>query len=158
VLDRDLEAEALEVDDGGKDGDRGDEVHDVGQAIAVEGLLEGARLVVPGEEEVEEGDDGALELWSTARVDRRRRKGLPDDRLANVGGDEERNARAEAIASLEELIEEDDEKGGDDELDDEQEADAIAEVLGLAVETAEDVDEGLTKGDEQRKDCRHMLQ
>jgi hypothetical protein len=39
---------------------------------------------------------------------------------------------------LEELVEEDDEEGGDDELDD-GEADAGAEVFGLAVETGEDV-------------------
>jgi hypothetical protein len=49
---------------------------------------------------------------------------------------------------LEELVEEDEEEGGDDELDVE-EADTGAEVFGLAVvETGEEVDAGLAEGDE----------
>jgi hypothetical protein len=46
-----------------------------------------------------------------------------------------------------ELVEEDDEEGGDNELDG-GEADAGAEVFGLAVETGEDVDGCLAQGDD----------
>jgi hypothetical protein len=53
---------------------------------------------------------------------------------------------------LEELIEEDEEEGGDDELDEGEEADAGAEVFGLAVETSEDVDRGLSHGDDECED------
>jgi hypothetical protein len=41
---------------------RGDEVHDVGETVAVGDLFECEALVIPGEEEVEERDDGAIEL------------------------------------------------------------------------------------------------
>src|SRR5690348_7343821 len=47
----DLNAEALEVDDSAEDNNGGDEIHDVGQVLAVESLLEGDGLVGPGEEE-----------------------------------------------------------------------------------------------------------
>lgn len=39
-LDRDFNAEALKVDDGAEDEDGGDEIHDIGQVLAVEGFLE----------------------------------------------------------------------------------------------------------------------
>ena len=60
--------------------------------MSVEGLVERAHLVGLGGEEVEERDDGALELGAAAHVHRRRRKRLPHDRLADVGGDKERNS------------------------------------------------------------------
>ena len=58
----DFDAEALEVDDDGEDEDGGYEVHEVWEAFAPEGLAESAAFVVPGEEEVEEGDYGAFEF------------------------------------------------------------------------------------------------
>jgi len=36
-------------------------------------------------EQVEKSDDGALELRTTAGVNRGRREGLPDDALADIG-------------------------------------------------------------------------
>ena len=69
ALHRDLDAEALEVDDNSEDSDGGDQVHDVGETLAPEGLTKSAALVVPGEEEMEEGDDGTLELGTTTGVD-----------------------------------------------------------------------------------------
>ncbi|KAI3482411.1 hypothetical protein L1887_54967 [Cichorium endivia] len=151
-LDGDLDAEALEVDDHEEDEEGGEEVHDVGQTVTVECLLERAGLVVPGEEEVEEGDEGALELGATAGVDGGGREGLPDDGLADVGGDEERDTGAETVALLEELVEKDDDETGDNELENEQEADTSAEVLGLSVETGEHVDGGLSEGDDESKE------
>lgn len=151
-LDGNFDAEALEVDDHGEHDDGGNEVHDVGETLPPEGLAKSTTLVVPGEDEVEERDDGALELGSTASVDGCRGEGLPDDGLANVGRNKERDTGAETVALLEELIEEDDDEGSGDELDDEQEADTGAEVAGLAVETSEDVDRALTECDDQ---CKH---
>ena len=144
-----FDTEALEVDDDGKDNDGRDEVHDVGETVAPEGLAESAALVVPGEEEVEERDDGALEFGAAAGVDGRGREGLPDDGLADVRGNEEGDAGPEAVALLEELIEEDDDEGGRDELDDKQEADAGAEIARLAVHAGEDIDRGLTEGEDE---------
>lgn len=153
ALDGDLDAESLEVDDEGKDSDGRDEVHDVRETLAVEGLLERAALVVPGEEEVEERNEGALKLGSTARVDGGGGESLPDDRLADVGRDEEVDSRAEAVALLEELVEEDNDEGGDDELEDEEEADSCAEVGGKAVETGEDIDRSLSERNDEGEDC-----
>lgn len=143
----------MEVDDESKDADGRDEVHDVGKTLPVERLPEGATLVVPGEEEVEERDEGSLELGSSTRVDGRGGEGLPDDRFADVGCDEEVDPRAEAVALLEELVEEDHDEGGDDELEDEEEADSGAEVGGEAVESGEDVDGGLAERDDEGEDC-----
>lgn len=56
------------------------------------------------------------------------REGLSDDRLADVGGDEQVGARSETVAFLKEFIKENDDQGGDDELHDEEKADAGAEV------------------------------
>jgi hypothetical protein len=78
-------------------------------------------------------------------------KSFPNDGHANVGGDKEVGARAEAVPFLEEFVEEDEEEGGDDEMD-EEEADSGAEVFGLAVETGEDVDGGLAEGDDECED------
>ena len=52
----------LEVDDHGEDDERGEQVHQVGQVLAVEGLPQRAHLVLPRGQEVEQRDDGALEL------------------------------------------------------------------------------------------------
>lgn len=105
-LDGNLHAESLEVDDGSENNDSGQEVHNVRQALTVERLAKGKLLVRPGDQKVEEGDDGALELGTAASVDGGGRKGLPHDRLANVSRDEQGDTGAETIALLEELIEE----------------------------------------------------
>ena len=86
-LDWDLDAEALEVDDGREDEKSGDKVHDVGQVLAVESLTESQLLVWPGEEQVDEGEDGALEFRTTASVDGGGRESLPDNGLADIGRD-----------------------------------------------------------------------
>ncbi len=88
-LDGDLDAEALKVNDRSENDEGGKEVHDVGEVLAVESLLESTLLVGPGHQQVEQGDDGALVLGAAAGVDRGRGESLPHDRLADVGGDEE---------------------------------------------------------------------
>jgi hypothetical protein len=151
-LDRDLDTEALKVDDGGENDDGGDEVHDVGEATTPESLTKSATLVVPGEEEVEEGNESTLEFWSTTGVDGGGRECLPDDGLANVGSNEERDTGTETVTLLEKFIEENDDESGDDELDDQQKADTSAEVTWLAIKAGKDVDGGLTKRDNQGED------
>ena len=100
-LDGNLNAEALKVDDDDEDHDGRDEVHDVGETVAPERLTEGAALIIPSEEEVEERDDSTLKLGATAGVDGRRRERLPNNRLADVRHDEQGDARAETVALLE---------------------------------------------------------
>lgn len=70
-LDGDLNTETLEVDDTGEDKQGGQEVHDVGQVLAVESLVQSTLLVGPGQQKVEQGDDGTLELRATAGVNGR---------------------------------------------------------------------------------------
>ncbi|RUP46919.1 hypothetical protein BC936DRAFT_146374 [Jimgerdemannia flammicorona] len=153
-LDGEFDAEALQVDDDAEDQACGQEVHDVGQVLAVEGLLEGAGLVLAGEEKVDEGDDGALKLIAAARVDGSRRQCLPEDGLADVGGDEEVDAGTETVPLLEELVQEHGDKRGNHELDDQEEAHAGADFLGATVQTSQDGNGGVTKGDDHSEDWR----
>ena len=68
ALDGDLDTESLEVDDGGENSQGSQQIHDVGQVLAIEGFLQGTCLVGPGHQQVEQGNDSALELWATASV------------------------------------------------------------------------------------------
>lgn len=151
-LDRNLDSESLQVNDDGKDGNGREEVHDVGKSFSVESLLERSRLVVPSEKEVEEGNDGSLELGSSTSVDGVGREGFPDDVFANVGSNEKGDTRPETVALGEELIEEDDDERGGDELQDQEEADTGTEGAGRAVESSEDVDGSLSKSDDKGED------
>ena len=151
-LDGDLDTEALEVDDSGEDDGGGDEVHNVGKATAPESLTKSTALVVPSEEEMEEGNESTFEFRSTTGVDGGGRERLPDDGLANVGSDEERDTGTETVTLLKKFVEENDNESGDDELDDQQKADTSAEVTWLAIKTGKDVDGSLTKRDNQRED------
>jgi hypothetical protein len=126
-LDGDLKSESLEVDDGGKDERGGQEVHDVGQPLSVESFLQPSSLVVPGEHDVEERDDGTLELGTSTSVDGSRRKGLPDDGLANVGRDEQVDSGSETVSLGQELVEEQNDRGGGNKLEDEEEDDSGSE-------------------------------
>ena len=151
-FDRDFNPEALKVDDSGENDGGGNEVHNVWKAGTPEGLTKSATLVVPGEEEVEEGNKGTLEFRSTTGIDGGGGKCLPYDGLANVGSNEERDTRTKTITLLEKFIEKNDDESGDDELDDQQKADTRAEVTWLAIKTAQDVNGSLTERDDQRED------
>lgn len=156
-LDGDLDTETLEVDDRGKDEESRQQVHDVRKVLAVECFVQGALLVGPGEKQVEECNDGTLELGATAGVDGRGRERLPDNGLADVGRNEERNTAAKTIALLEKLIEEDNDETSDDELNDEENADTSTEIAGLAVETSQDIDTGLAEGKEDGEELLRSL-
>ena len=101
---------------------------------------------------MEEGNESTLEFWSTTGVNGGGRECLPDDGLANVGGNKERDARTETVTLLEKFVEENNNESGDDELDDQQKADTSAEVTWLAIKAGKDVDGSLTKRDNQRED------
>ncbi|CAG1994388.1 unnamed protein product [Fusarium graminearum] len=148
-LDGDLDTETLEVDDSGEDGNGGQKVHDVGEVLAVESLLESSLLVGPGEEEVEEGNNSTLKLGATASVDSGGRESLPHDGLADVGGNEQRDTAAQTVALLEQLVEEDNDHTGNNQLEDQKEDDTSTKVGGRSVETGEDVDSGGTGGEDE---------
>jgi len=133
ALDRDFDAESLKVDDDGENNDSREQAHDVGEPLPPEGLAQCTAFVMPREQEMEQRNDGTFELGPTTNVDGGRREGLPDDRLADVGGDEQVDARAEAVALLKKFVEKDDNEGGDDELNDEEKTNTGTEVTWLTI-------------------------
>ena len=70
-------------------------------------------LVRPCQKKVEERNDGSLEFRSAASIYSGGRESLPDDRLANVSGDEQGYATAQSISLLEKLVQENDNETSD---------------------------------------------
>lgn len=52
----------LEVNDHGKDKDGGEQVHEIGQVLPVEGFSQGADFVRPSGQQVEESNDGSFKF------------------------------------------------------------------------------------------------
>ena len=86
-----------------------------------QGLPQGADLVLAGGEQVEQGDEGALELGAAAGVDGGRGEALPDDRLADC-----LNEEVDAGSLLEQLVLEEDDEAGHEQLDDGHELDLMS--------------------------------
>ena len=66
---------------------------------------------------MEESNDGSLELGSTAGVDGCGGEGLPHDGLADVGGDEQGDARAQSVSFLKKFVQKQNDQSGDEKLD-----------------------------------------
>lgn len=152
VLDGQVDAPPLEVNDNDKHQDRRHQVGQVGQVLPVQRLAEGPDLVGPGDEQVEERDDGALELGPAPRVDGGGGEGLPDDGLANVGGNEERNAGAEPVPLLEQLVERQHNQPGAEELGDDEDGVPCPDRSEVPVHSRDDVGDGLSDRDENPKE------
>ena len=88
----------LEIDDHRKDKDGGDEVHEVGEVLAVECLPQGSDLVGAGGQQVEQRDDGALELHSCYGGERGQLRAAPG---IPVAGAELRAAPSMLVAGAE---------------------------------------------------------
>jgi hypothetical protein len=100
---------------------------------------------------VEQGNDGTLELRATASVNGGGGERLPDNGLADVGSNEQRDTATKTVALLEELIQQNDDKTSNNQLDDQENTDTGTQVTGLAVETSQDVDTGLAEGKDDGK-------
>ncbi len=94
----------LEVDDYAEDEDSSHEVGEVGQVLPVERLPESPHFVLSRGEQMEECNDGAFKFGASACVDGGRREAFPHNRLAYVGGDKERDTRAQAITFLKQFV------------------------------------------------------
>lgn len=151
-LDGDLNTESLEVDNSGENQEGSQEVHDVGEVLAVESLLQSTLLVGPGQEQVEESNDGTFEFGTTTGVDGGGGESLPDDGLADVGGNEEGDTTSKTVALLEQFVEKNDNETSDDQLDDQKNTDTGTEVTGLTIETSKDVNAGLAEGQDDGKE------
>ena len=157
-MDRQIDAETLEIDDDEENEDGGHQVGDVRQVGAVEGFLERANLVRAREEQVEEGDDRAFKLGASARVHRRRRESLPDDAFALVRGDEERNTGTKTVALLQKLIQADDDDARKEELNDDEQRVADSEVTDITIDTAHDVRNGFTDRNQNSQQLLSAIQ
>lgn len=150
-LDGELNTETLEVDDNAKDENGGQQVHDVGEVLAVEGLLQGTGLVGAGEEQVEESDQGTLELGAVTDVVGGGAEGLPEDGLADVGSDEERNTRSQTVTLLQELIQENNDDTGNNQLEDQEQANTSTQLGGTTVQSVHNRDSSLTESNQNSK-------
>lgn len=117
VHEADLDLDVLEEDDSEEDENGGEHVGEVWKVGPEHGFLDSPELVLPGDKEVEEGDDGTLVLVTTAVPEGLEGEEPPHDLLADVGGDEERDTAADTVAVLEEFIEKDDNNSGNHELE-----------------------------------------
>lgn len=115
-FDGQVDAEALEIDDNGEDEHSSEQIGEIGQVLAVEGLLESAHLVVACGQQVKERNDGALELGAAACVYCRWTERLPYDCLADVCRNEERDTRAKTVAFLQQLVQEQHNKASNEQL------------------------------------------
>ena len=79
----------MEVDNDEEHSDSCHQVHQVGEVLSVESLTETPNFVGSGGKEMEESDNGSLELGSLSGVDGGRAERLPNDRLTDVGGNEQ---------------------------------------------------------------------
>merc|ERR1719348_331317 len=151
-LDGQVHPEALEVDDNAKDEHCGAKVHQVGQILAVESLTQGTHLVLSCCEKVEECNDGSLKLGAAASVDGGGAESLPDDGLADVGGDEEGDPAAEAVTLLKQLVQEQHNETGHKQLDDDQQTDTSADVTWVPVHSSQHVHNCLSDCDDHAKE------
>ena len=138
----------MEVNDDDEDEDGGDEVPHVGQVGPQKRLADGLQLVGPRDEQVDEGDEGPFELRPPPGVDGRGREGLPDDGLADVGGDEEGDAGAQAVALLQQLVQDDDDHARGEQLQDDEDGVTRAQRVEVAVHARHHVGDGLAHGDQ----------
>lgn len=80
------------------------QVEQVWQVLSVERLAQPADLVVSSGEQVEQGDDSAFKFSAPASIDGGRAERLPHNSLADVGGNEEGDSGAQAVAFLQQLV------------------------------------------------------
>ena len=156
--DAQVHLEALEVDDDQEDEHGGQQAHDVGCVAAVEGLAQRLDLVLPRDQQVEQRDDGALELHALAGCDRGGAEGAPDHVLADVGGDEERDPRAQAVALLQELVQDYHDHACEKELQDDQDRREGTDVRDVAVHATHHVGHRLADRDQHAEQLLGALE
>ena len=147
-LDRNFDAEALEIDDGRKYGEGRQQIHDVREMLSVEGFAESAGLVGPGHQEVEKSNNCALEFFTTTGVNGRRGESLPYNGLADVCRDEEGDSRSQSVSLLQQFVKQDDHETSKNKLDNQEKTDASTKIARLAIETSEHENAGLTEGED----------
>ena len=73
---------------------------------------------------------------------------LPDNGFTDVGGNEEWNAGTQTIALLQELIKQKHDETGNEQLDDDEQAHASANIAGVTVHSSHNINNSLSNGDD----------
>ena len=95
----------LKVNDNGEDEHGGEQVHQIGEILAVECFPQCANFVVSRCQQMEQSNDSTFEFSAAAGVDRCRTERFPDDGLADIRRNKQRDARAKTVPFLKEFIE-----------------------------------------------------
>lgn len=94
-----------------------------------------------------------VHINTAASVDGCRREALPDDCLADVRSDEQRDAAAETVALLKELVEQENDDASDEELEHDGRAYEQAHLTRIAVHSRHYVHDRLPKSDHHAEHC-----
>ena len=109
------------------------QVGEVRKILPKERLANRSHLALPRQDEVEERKHCALKLGPAPGVDDCRGEGFPEDRLADVGRDEERDRRADAVALVQHLVEQENHEARCPELHDDQDRSCQPDLVDRAV-------------------------
>ena len=100
VLDGKNHSPSLEVDDHDENEEGGKEIGQVGKILSEHRLLDGADLIIPSNEEMEQCHDSSLELGPPTSIDGGRTEGLPNNILADISRNEQGDTAAQSIPLL----------------------------------------------------------
>mmetsp|Transcript_14005 Transcript_14005/g.33972 ORF Transcript_14005/g.33972 Transcript_14005/m.33972 type:complete len:363 (+) Transcript_14005:347-1435(+) len=149
VLHRQVHPEPLEVDHDKEHQHRGQQVGQIRGGGAVESVPEGRNLVGLGDEHVEEGNQGPLELGAFAAVQGGRREGLPHDALTDVRRNKQGDPGPQPVPLLHQLIQRQDDDPRQEELEDDQDGVPRPDLADVPVHAGQHVGDGLPEGHQQ---------
>jgi len=155
---RDVHTEALEVNNDEEHDHSSDEVRHVGQVGAEESFTKSTDLVVASDEQLEESDDSTLKLCATAHVESHGAKSTPDDRLTDVGGDEDGDTTAKTIALLKKLIKAKNDDASKNKLKNDQNAIHNTNLAGLTIHSTKNVGSSLADSDDQTEQLLNAIE
>ena len=100
---------------------------------------------------MEQCDNSAFKLSSTAGVDGGWAKRLPDNALTDVGGDEKGDSWAETVSFLKKLVKADNNDSGKEELEDDEDGVSNTKLTNGAIHSGKNVCNRLTDGNQNTK-------
>uniref|UniRef100_A0A7S4UCI4 Uncharacterized protein n=1 Tax=Paramoeba aestuarina TaxID=180227 RepID=A0A7S4UCI4_9EUKA len=119
---------------------------------AVQGLLDGSSLIVSRRQQMKQGDEGAFKLCPSAGAECRRRKALPHNGVADVAGDKEGRSAANTPALGHEVVQEDTEQTGCQQLTQNQKNLDPAEGVVITVNPTRETPDRLEEGHADRQE------
>lgn len=87
---------------------------------------------------MQQSNNGTFKLRTTASIDGGWGECLPDNGLADVGSDEQRDTAAESIALLQQLIEQNNDKTSNNQLNNQEQANTSPKLRGWTIESSQD--------------------